>query len=158
MLQFSRSSSYYIVIYKSKIWIQNISAHKELHTVYQPFPCIGDPFRTACVNLTTCAPPCDTTLQYFDLNMYEIIKPPSDEASYQSKYMSQHFMLLFWLYISYRSSIYKNATIAWMLEVCAEYALWCKFSLRWHHNGRGGISNHQPHECLLKRSFGHRSK
>ena len=23
-------------------------------------------------------------------------------------------------------------------------------SLQWRHNGRNGISNHQPHDCLLK--------
>ena len=26
--------------------------------------------------------------------------------------------------------------------------------LRWRHNGRDGISNHQPHDCLLNRLFG----
>ena len=31
-------------------------------------------------------------------------------------------------------------------------------SLQWHHNGHDGISNHQPHHCLLNRLFGHRSK
>ena len=31
-------------------------------------------------------------------------------------------------------------------------------SLQWRHNRRDGVSNHQPHECLLKRLFGHRSK
>ena len=31
-------------------------------------------------------------------------------------------------------------------------------SLLWRHNGLHCVSNHQPHECLLNRSFGHRSK
>ena len=31
-------------------------------------------------------------------------------------------------------------------------------SLRWRHNGRDGVSNHQPHDCLLNRLFGRRSK
>ena len=31
-------------------------------------------------------------------------------------------------------------------------------SLQWRHNERNGISNHQPHDCLLKRLFSHRSK
>ena len=31
-------------------------------------------------------------------------------------------------------------------------ALFCR------HDGRDGISNHQPHDCLLNRSFRHRSK
>ena len=26
-------------------------------------------------------------------------------------------------------------------------------SLRWRHNGRDGVSNHQPHDCLLNRLF-----
>ena len=30
--------------------------------------------------------------------------------------------------------------------------------LRWRHNGRDSVSNHQPHHCLLKRLFRRRSK
>ena len=30
--------------------------------------------------------------------------------------------------------------------------------LRWRRNGHGGVSNHQPHHCLLNRLFGCRSK
>ena len=30
--------------------------------------------------------------------------------------------------------------------------------LRWRHNGYDGVSNHQPHHCLLNRLFGRRSK
>ena len=26
--------------------------------------------------------------------------------------------------------------------------------LQWRHNGRDGVSNHQPHQCLLNRLFG----
>ena len=33
-----------------------------------------------------------------------------------------------------------------------------KCTLQWHHNGRDGISNHQPHDCLLNCLFRHRSK
>ena len=31
-------------------------------------------------------------------------------------------------------------------------------SLRWRHNGRDSVSNHQPHDCLLNRWFIRRSK
>ena len=31
-------------------------------------------------------------------------------------------------------------------------------SLRWRHIGRHGVSNHQPHDCLLNRLLRHRSK
>ena len=32
------------------------------------------------------------------------------------------------------------------------------FSLQWRHNQRDGVSNHQPHDCLLNRLFRRRSK
>ena len=32
------------------------------------------------------------------------------------------------------------------------------FTFRWHHNGHDGVSNHQPHHCLLNRLFWCRSK
>ena len=31
-------------------------------------------------------------------------------------------------------------------------------TLQWRHNGRNSVSNHQPHNCLLKRLFRRRSK
>ena len=31
-------------------------------------------------------------------------------------------------------------------------------TLLWRHNGQGGVSNHQPHDCLLNRLFRCRSK
>ena len=31
-------------------------------------------------------------------------------------------------------------------------------SLQWRYNGRDGVSNHQPHDCLLNRLFRGRSK
>ena len=35
---------------------------------------------------------------------------------------------------------------------------WINNSLQWRHNGLDGVSNHQPHHCLLSRLFGHRPK
>ena len=32
------------------------------------------------------------------------------------------------------------------------------FSLEWRHNGCNGVSNHQPHDCLLNRLFWRTSK
>ena len=32
-----------------------------------------------------------------------------------------------------------------------------RYSLQWRHNERDGVSNHQPHDCLLNRLFRHRS-
>ena len=34
----------------------------------------------------------------------------------------------------------------------------CDYTLCWRHNGRDGVSNDQPHDCLLNRLFRHRSK
>ena len=35
---------------------------------------------------------------------------------------------------------------------------WITQSLQWRRNGLDGVSNHQPHHCLLSRLFGRRSK
>ena len=42
---------------------------------------------------------------------------------------------------------------------CKENDTQCiRLTLRWRHNGRDGITNHQPHHCSLNRLFGRRSK
>ena len=41
----------------------------------------------------------------------------------------------------------------WLLWYCPSH-----FTLRWRHNGRDSVSNHQPHHCLLNRLFRRRSK
>ena len=38
------------------------------------------------------------------------------------------------------------------------HMLYCTWALQWRHNGRDGLSNHQPYHCLLNRLFGPRSK
>ena len=42
---------------------------------------------------------------------------------------------------------------SWNNGVCC-----MSFSLRWRHNGRDSISNHQPYDCLLNRLFRRRWK
>ena len=42
-----------------------------------------------------------------------------------------------------------------------KFFLWTdhmNYYLQWHHNGRNGVSNHQPHHCLLNCLFRRRSK
>ena len=34
----------------------------------------------------------------------------------------------------------------------------CWATIQWRHNEHDGVSNHQPHDCLLSRLFRHRSK
>ena len=43
-------------------------------------------------------------------------------------------------------------------ELGQSHGCWCPASLQWRHNGRDGVSNHQPHHCLLNRLFRCRSK
>ena len=43
-------------------------------------------------------------------------------------------------------------------EVQVNFVWKVYMTLRWRHNGRDSISNHQPHDCLLNRLFRHRSK
>ena len=44
------------------------------------------------------------------------------------------------------------------LRVCYMEWLWIKATLRWRHNDHAGVSNHQPHGCLLNRLFRRKSK
>ena len=45
----------------------------------------------------------------------------------------------------------KTEPTAWLLS-------YCKYTLQWRHNGRDGISDHQPPECILNCLSSHRSK
>ena len=50
-----------------------------------------------------------------------------------------------------------NNKMSWLsyIKKCSTFQ---RLSLRWRHNWRDGISNHQPHYCLLNRLFRCRSK
>ena len=41
---------------------------------------------------------------------------------------------------------------------CRKYMQRLGGTRQWRHNGRDGVSNHQPHDCLLNRLFKRRSK
>ena len=45
----------------------------------------------------------------------------------------------------------------WNIDTFGDHYL-LKRSLQWRHNGRDGVSNHQPRHCLLNRLFRRRSK
>ena len=53
-----------------------------------------------------------------------------------------------WCNSIYRAKLYKT-------QNCEK---WLVTSLRWQYNEHDSVSNHQPHDCLLNRLFGHRSK
>ena len=46
----------------------------------------------------------------------------------------------------------------WLIPSLLESPDHQKGVLQWRHNGRDRVSNHQPHDCLLKRLFRRRSK
>ena len=48
-----------------------------------------------------------------------------------------------------------GSTLTQVLACCLTTPI---HSLRWRHNGRDDVSNHQPHDCLLNRLFRRRSK
>ena len=50
-----------------------------------------------------------------------------------------------------------NTSVLWLLLMPA-WSMDPLVALRWRHNGLDSVSNHQPHDCLLNRSFGRRSK
>ena len=50
-----------------------------------------------------------------------------------------------------------SETSQWGLK-SYQICLIVKYSLEWRHNEHGGVSNHQPHDCLLNRQLWHRSK
>ena len=77
---------------------------------------------------------------------------------------NQHFIISFHLNqhsISIRpSDIFTR--LSWLNII--KYQDWCpsvipmSTALRWRYNGRPGVSNHQPHDCLFNRLFRRRSK
>ena len=46
----------------------------------------------------------------------------------------------------------------WVCHSCLDQYKVSASSLLWRHNGRDGVSNHQPHDCLLNRLFRRKSK
>ena len=54
---------------------------------------------------------------------------------------------LMWFLVGWRLLV--SLRLRWRFIAC---------SLQWRHNVRDSVSNHQPHDCFLKRLFRHRSK
>ena len=75
---------------------------------------------------------------HWDHHHYSHIMPWSTITEYK--------VIWFWVMMSYIDhNVFSNIQIAF-------------WSLLWRHNEPDGVSNHQPHHCLLNRLFGHRSK
>ena len=61
--------------------------------------------------------------------------------------------LLGLLGVDVRTRLLRNVTSAWRTSICGK-----RYSLQWCHNEHDGVSNHQPHDCLLNPLFRCRSK
>ena len=78
-----------------------------------------------------------------ELEICIIVQPCCDCTTWFQKYLSLSFILIF------RETHLQNKNG----EMSNEW-----FSLRWRHNDHAGVSNHQPHGCLLNRLFRRKSK
>ena len=52
-----------------------------------------------------------------------------------------------------KNSVYLSYSVVYWCGLFYSYCSGLIRSLRWRHNGHDGISNHQPHDCLLNRLF-----
>ena len=80
-----------------------------------------------------------------------------------------HWCDIFWLSLSYFHSlkfksillitaILRNDGVCCLAIIFGAAILIILHSFRWRNNGRDGVSNHQPHYCLLNRLFRRRLK
>ena len=79
-------------------------------------------------------------------------------ANHRAGYFSNlacDWLSIVWAYSEQETENGPRSSVTMALNTQYRRAL---VSLRWRHNGRYGVSNHQPHDCLLNRLFRRRSK
>ena len=103
--------------------------------------------------------PCD---MYYFLNRFFVgislsspLSSPSSAMSLSSSNILDISITLVYQKISYR---WCSDDITFLCSQHIIQLLSPHISLQWRHNGRDSVSNHQPHDCLLKRVFRCRSK
>ena len=70
----------------------------------------------------------------------------------------EKYRLNWWLKLENKiSNLHKN-NLQFSFVLLATTMYFTRQPLRWRHNDHAGVSNHQPHGCLLNRLFGRRSK
>ena len=70
------------------------------------------------------------------------------------KFYSILSILFYFIRMAHFPIIFRTAALALGQKIVINL----KDSFQWRHNGRDGISNHEPHQCLLNRLFMCRSK
>ena len=63
-----------------------------------------------------------------------------------------------WHWINHYCDVYKSTVCSTVVQAKKHQILRVPLPLRWRHNDHDGVSNHQPHHCLLNCLFGRRSK
>ena len=85
-----------------------------------------------------------------------------DSTSYCFRPFSKEWSMIPPLYkieiqcIKWRATLSNNHIF--QPTVCSEQFSITNITLRWRHNDRDGVWNHQPHDCLLNRLFRRKSK
>ena len=79
--------------------------------------------------------------------------------SYSIRWTPYFILHLKWVVIVWMSNLNELHFPLGPVVKCL-FSVWYghKVTLQWRHNGHDGVSNHQPHDCLLNRLFGRRSK
>ena len=82
-----------------------------------------------------------------------------DSCEIFKKYtVSRKYMFIYDVHRSPPCALQWWLTMPGLVSHCPWLPRICERSLQWRHNGHDRVSNHQPHNCLLNRLFGRRSK
>ena len=71
-----------------------------------------------------------------------------------------HYLKLCWSRLLSPYGITRPKWVNYIYRFFFLFVFWVynKETIHWRHNGRDCVSNHQPHDCLLNRLFGRKSK
>ena len=90
------------------------------------------PFRTMCIHCTQC-------------NIWHGL-------------VGIYFLLAIHYLVTYSSSYFINILRTCFSDYTNDHAIAREVTLQWRHNECDGVSNHQPHNCLINCLFRHRTK
>ena len=91
---------------------------------------------------------------------HQLLLSVSSILRHQSMFFSHAIKTCLWKYNTFNSLCdynYRNVDAVASFRAVAQCQL-DRVTLHWRHNDHDGVSNHQPHGCLLDRLFRRRSK
>ena len=107
------------------------------------------------INASSCSPSMSVGLAFWSVMVILI---------YKIIYCFNHYRSLTFIdycfsnYTTPKDVLPSNCFREYWIELVARDLLYIRFTLWWRHNGRDGVSNQQPHNCLLNRLLRSRSK